>query len=286
MIGTSNGEGKNLMMRMTNPVTLPEGIWRTGVLSVLMIGLCCTGAIAPVGTALAADKEAPELTLSFTTLDTMALGDVGLIAGITWMGPDTLVVLEDIPDSVSESGDREVRMVFRNTEGVILRMEDFSGVLDRGLAWDGEFLYSCGDADDGSSILYQIQVDTLQVEEAFDAPGHRPSAMCFDGRYVWVTDRDAGRVDRFDPKAGAITRSAVTPGFSPFGVAWDGRNMWVTDSGTGRLYRLSGSRRNWSATVDTESYLFRGQDVLLLHDERTFWYVLPRERVAVKLRFD
>ncbi len=276
MIGTSSGEGMDLMTRISNSVTLP----------VLLIGFCCAGAVAPAGTALAADKEAPELTLSFTTLDTMALGDYGRIAGITWMGPDTLVVLEDIPDSVSESGDREVRMVFRDTQGVILGMEDFSGVLDRALAWDGEFLYSCGDADDGSSILYQIRVDTLQVEEVFDAPGHRPSAMCFDGRYVWITDRDSGRVDRFDPEAGEITRSAVTPGFSPFGVAWDGRNIWVTDSGTGRLYRLSGSRLDWSATVDTESFLFRGKDVLLLNDERTFWYVLPQERVAVELRFD
>lgn len=276
MIGTRSDEGKNLMTRMTKPATLVA----------LLIGLCCAGSVARPGTVLAVDKEAPELTLSFTTLDTMVLADVGLIAGITWMGPDTLVVLEDIPDSVSESGDREVRMVFRDTEGAILHMEDFSGVLDRALAWDGEFLYSCGDAADGSSILYQIQVDTLQVEEAFDAPGHRPSAMCFDGRYVWITDRDSGRVDRFDPETKAITRSVVTPGFSPFGVAWDGHNMWVTDSGTGRLYRLSGSRRNWSATVDTESFLFRGKDVLLLNEERSFWYVIPQERVAVELRFD
>jgi len=276
----------NLMTWMRSRVARSAGNFRTGILSILFVGLCYAGAAAPVQWSLAADDEAPELILSFTTLDTMVLGDVGLIAGITWMGPDTLVVLEDIPDSVSDSGNREVRMVFRDTDGLILRVEDFSGVLDRALAWDGEFLYSCGDADDGSSILYQIQVDTLQVEEAFDAPGHRPSAMCFDGRYVWISDRDAGRVDRFDPEAGAITRSAVTPGFSPFGVAWDGRSMWVTDSGTGRLYRLSGSRRHWSATVNTESFLFRGQDVLLFHDERTFWYVLPQERVAVKLRFD
>ena len=110
--------------------------------------------------------------------------------------------------------------------------------------------------------------------------------MCFDGRYVWITDRDTGRVDRFDPEPGAITRSVVTPGFSPFGVAWDGRHLWVTDSGTGRMYRLSGSRGLWSATVDVESFLFRGQDVLLLHDGGAFWYVIPQERIAVRLRFD
>ena len=250
------------------------------------LGLLLAIAIAANGPAFASDDQAPDLTLSFTTLGTMSLGNRGQVAGLTWMGPDTLAVLEDIPDSLSDSGDREVRLVFRNRRGAVLMMEDFSGVLDRALAWDGEFLYSCGDADDGSSILYQIQVDTLQVKEAFDVPGHRPSAMCYDGKYVWITDRDAGRVDRFDPEKKAVTRSAVTPGFSPFGLAWDGRDMWVTDSGTGRIYRLSGSRRTWSATVDTDSFLFRGQDIHLLHDGGTFWYVFPRQRVAVELRFE
>jgi hypothetical protein len=254
--------------------------------AVLLAGLSLVAILAVTGASLAVDPEEPDMVLAFTSLDSLSLGDEGFVAGVTWMGPDTLAVLQTVPDSVSASGDREVHLVFRDRLGEILLKEEFSGVLDRGLAWDGTFLYSCGDANDGSSILYQIQVDTLQVEEAFDAPGHRPTAMCFDGRYVWLTDRDSGRADRFDPEVKAITRSAVTPGFSPFGVAWDGSNIWVTDSGTGRMYRLSGSRLKWTATVDTESFLFRGQDVHLLHDGRTFWYVLPQERVAVELRFD
>lgn len=274
------------MTRMKKSGAFPGCNLLAWVVTVGWISFGFLGLSAMVAPVQAADPGAPDLTLSFTSLDTMVLSEAGRIAGITWMGRDTLAVLEDLPDSVSESGRRQVRLVFRNRHGLILGMKDFSGVLDRALAWDGEFLYSCGDADDGSSILYQIQVDTLQIKEAFDAPGHRPSAMCFDGRYVWVTDRDSGRVDRFDPEAGAITRSVVTPGFSPFGVAWDGRYMWVTDSGTGLLYRLSGSRGLWSATVDAESFMFRGEDVLLLHNEHAFWYVVPQERIAVNLLFD
>jgi hypothetical protein len=280
------GDGMNRMTRMMQPSTLGAGLRRVMALSLLVIGLCGAGAVAPLEYSGAADPEAPDLILSFKTQDTMSLGNVGVIAGVTWMGPDTLAVLQEIPASASDSGDREVHLLLRNRYGSILSRKDFSGVLDRALAWDGEFIYSCGDAPDGSSILYQIQVNPLEVAEAFDAPGHRPSAMCFDGQFVWISDRDSGRIDRFDPEAGAITRSAVTPGFSPFGVAWDGRDMWVTDSGTGLLYRLSGSRRQWSATVDTESFLFRGEDILLLHDLGTFWYVLPAERIAVALRFD
>jgi hypothetical protein len=237
-------------------------------------------------TASAGDNNSgygPDVAISFSRIDTLMLPSPGKISGLTWMGPDTLVVLNDIPDSLSESGDREVRLIFLDREGETLRVEDFTGVLHRGLAWDGEFLFSCGDADDGSSILYRIEPDTLMVEEAFDAPGNHPSGMCFDGRFIWITDRDTGRVDRFDNEVGEITRSVVTPGFSPFGVTFDGKYMWITDSGSGRMYRLTGARRRWSATVDTDSYLMRGSDVLLLHDGASFWYVPEGENMAVRI---
>jgi len=241
------------------------------------------------GTAMAEDSNfgfGPNVVVSFSRIDTLMLPTPGTISGLTWMGPDTLVVLNDIPDSLSESGDREMRMIFQDREGEILRMEDFTGVLHRGLAWDGEFLFSCGDADDGSSILYRIEPDTLMVEEAYDAPGNRPSSMCYDGRFVWITDRDTGRVDRFDNEVGEITRSVVTPGFSPFGVAFDGRYMWITDSGSGRMYRLTGARRRWSATVDTDSYMMRGLDVRLLHDGESFWYIPDGENMAVRIELN
>ena len=232
------------------------------------------------------DFPIPGTILSFTPLDTLVLATDGKVTGLTWLGPDTLVILADLPDTLTESGEREVHLVFQDSTGTGIQVEDFSGVLDRGLAWDGEFLWSCGDADDGSSILYKIKADTLRVEEAFNTPGHRPSGICWDGRFLWITDRDSGRIDRFDPEAKEITRSVVTPGFSPFGVAWDGLHMWVTDSGTGRLYRLAGSRRNWNATVDAESFMYRGRDVLLLHDGKSFWIVPDGQRLAIRIRFE
>jgi hypothetical protein len=216
------------------------------------------------------------------------LPPVGKVVGLTWMGPDTLAVLMDVADTLTTSGERQMHLVFQDTAGVVFRDEDFSGVLDRALAWDGEFLWSCGDADDGSSILYKIGVDSLdvwQVDEAYDTPGHRPSDMCFDGRFIWITDRDTGRVDRFDPEVEEITRSALTPGFSPFGVGWDGRNMWLTDAGTGLMYRVSGSRRTWSATVAPESFMHRGEDVLLMAEGQRFWYLPAGQNIAVRIRF-
>ncbi|MGD9548910.1 MAG: hypothetical protein AB7V45_15380 [Candidatus Krumholzibacteriia bacterium] len=229
--------------------------------------------------------QEPETLLAAVTGDTLFLPGQGRITGVAWVGPDTLAFLEDVPDTVSGSGRREVRLVFQDRSGAILLEEDFTGVLDRTLAYDGEYLWSCGDVADGSSLIYKLRVDTLQVEGAFDLPGHRPVGMCFDGSHLWVSDRDSGRLDRFDPETEAVTRTVVSPGFSPCGLAWDGRSMWSTDSGTGLLYRLSGSRNSWSATVAPGAFLHRGEDILLLHDGFSMWYIPENKQLAVRMNF-
>jgi len=263
---------------------------RMVVLGFVVLLALCFGSIYSVAPSGAQSHgQDPGLTLRFTELDTLVLPATGEIVGLTWMGPDTLAVLVDVPDSLSISGDRQVHLLFQDVAGEVFREVDFSGVLDRTLAWNGEYLWSCGDAEDGSSILYKIGVDTLdvwQVEDAFDTPGHRPQDMCFDGNYLWLTDRDSGRIDRFDPEVEQITRSSVAPGFSPSGVGWDGKYMWVTDAGTGLMYRVSGARRRWSATIDAETFMHRGQDVLLMGYEGDFWYVVGGENWATRIRFE
>ena len=264
-----------------------QSLYRTMLAALATLGLVLVGALL-----LAADEAQGQSgqsstgrELSFSVIDTVPLPGPGLVSGLTWIGPDTLVVLMDTPDSLSESGDREVHMVFQDSLGTIFRREDFTGVLDRALAYDGESLWACGDVQDGTSILYRIEPDTLRVEDAYNTPGHRPVGMCWDGRFLWITDRDSGRVDRFDPEAEEITRSVVTPGFSPFGVAWDGRFMWLTDSGTGQMYRLAGSRRTWNATVEAASFMHRGRDVHLVHGERGFWFIPHGDTLAYTVRF-
>ncbi len=227
--------------------------------------------------------DGPDVSISFSFTDTLAIPGSGQINGITWMGTDTLVVLVETPPASEDGSDPTVKLVFQNPAGEVYREDDFSGVLNRGLTWDGEFLYSCGDLADGSSVLYQVEPDTLSITEAFDLRGHRPSGLCYDGRYVWIADRDSGRIDRFDCEEKAITRSVIAPGFSPFGLAFDGRYMWNTDSGTGRMYRLTGARKHWSATVDVESFMARGQDVLLLHDGVSMLYIPDGESFAVRV---
>ncbi len=243
-----------------------------------LLGLLAAAAVTPPARAQVAE-------MAMVPGPAMPLPGPGAVVGLTVAGGDTVACLLDVPADRSTSGRREVRLLVQRRGGRTLRDEDFSGVLDRALAWTGQAFYACGDAPDGTSILYEIRPDSLGplvVQKAHTAPGHRPMALAWDGRHLWLSDRDSGRLDRFDPEVGEFTRFAAAPGFSPCGLAWDGQHMWLTDSGTGRLYRLVGGRLRWNGTVDALSFLHRGTDVLLWHDGVNLWYIVAGQNVAVR----
>lgn len=232
---------------------------------------------------VAQEEADPGAVLALARVDSLAITASGRIAGVAWLGPDTLAVLV-VRDEATATGTTEARLVLQDRRGTVLRNEDVTGVLDHGLAWDGAALWSCGDAAAGGAQLRRLEPARLTVTASYPTPGHRPTGLCHDGRFVWLTDRDSGRLERFDPELGEVTRSTPTPAFSPCGLAWDGRHLWLTDAGTGRLYRLSGSRRAWSGTVAPADFLRRGVPVLLAHDGRDLWYVAGDGRWLVRVR--
>jgi len=222
-------------------------------------------------------------TLFMTVVDSLTLPP-GLVRGLAWLGTDTLVALREIPDSLSARGRRQVLLTFLDRRGNVMRDENVTGTLDRGLASDGQYLWSCGDDQEGGSLLYKIDPITAVVEDAYPTSGHRPTGVAWDGEFLWVVDRDSGRLDRFDPEDGQVTRSVLTPGFSPYGLAHVGRHTWVSDFGTGRLYRLAGARRRWSGTVDVSSYSHRAQEVVLGGDGGSLWLVSVGSSTAYRVR--
>ena len=202
---------------------------------------------------------------------------------MTFAGGDTLAVLVKVPADPGAGDRRSVLLVVGDTAGNVFGQEDFTGTLERALAWDGRFFWSCGDDPDGGSLLYRIKADTVRVEQTFSTPGHRPMDMTFDGGFLWITDRDNGRIDRIDPATGDLTRSVAAPGFSPAGVAWDGSAMWVTDSGTGRLTRMRGGRLEIREEVEADDWFQRDRDALLAHDGRSLWVLRAGETALVRL---
>jgi streptogramin lyase len=223
--------------------------------------------------------------LSVTVADSLALPD-GEVTGLTWAGTDTMALLVTVTDSLAVEASAQVFLVVGDTTGTVYWQEEFTGVLARGLAWDGEFFWSCGDDAEGGSLLYKIKADTVRVEEVFATPGHRPMSLAFDGRWLWITDRDNGRIDRIDPETGDLTRSVGAPGFSPVGLAWDGRAMWLTDSGTGRLSRMRGGRLQRRDTVAADDWFRRDVDVRLVHDGTSLWFLPDGDRYLQRLIID
>jgi hypothetical protein len=258
---------------------LPAADVRAAALATLLASILVSGLAAPPPAA------AQQTQLTLAVVDSLPLPP-GRVTGLAWRGADTLAVLVVVPDSLTATGTEQVRLSLHDRSGALLHDADFSDSLRRGLAYDGGFYWACGDDEEGGSLIYKIEPDTLIVKEVYATPGHRPVGLAFDGSQIWISDRDSGRLDRFDPETGRVTRSALAPAFSPHGLAWDGRFMWVTDTATGRLYRLAGARLRWTGTVDTVSFLHRGEDVVLLHDGVWLWYVLPDADQAVRVRIE
>ncbi len=249
--------------------------------STLSLAVAAVLCLVPATGAVA---QSDPVRLSTAVVDSMPLPS-GRVTGLAWLAPDTVLVLTDVPDSVAETGRRQVLLTYQTPAGEVLRQEDFTDTLDRGLSYDGEFIWACGDEDEGGSLLYMIEPDTCYVKEAYPTPTHRPCDLSWDGRFLWVSDRDSGRLDRFDPESEKFTRSVVAPGFSPHGLAWDGRHAWVTDSAIGQLYRLYGNRRRWNGTVSADDFSFRDRDVVLTWGGGALWYVAAADSLAYRLSF-
>ncbi|MFO7655353.1 MAG: hypothetical protein R6X25_16250 [Candidatus Krumholzibacteriia bacterium] len=242
-----------------------------------LCGLAVIAAIAMAPAGVAA--VVPPTAITIVPVDSLPLPP-GEVTGLAWRGPDTLAVLVKAPAGAGE----RIMLSLHDRAGALLQKVDVTGTAGRGLAYDGTSFWVAGDDAEGGSHVVRIDADTLEVEDTYPLRGHRPMALTWDGSSVWVSDRDSGRLDRVDPTTGDITRSVLSPGFSPCGVAWDGRAMWVTDSATGLLYRLTGPRREWSATVTADAFFHRGEDVLLLHDGNWLWYVRPGSSWAIRAR--
>jgi len=202
--------------------------------------------------------------------DSLALPP-GRVTGLTWAGGDTLALLIAPDDGAGAGASSRLVLAVGDTAGTVYRQEDFTGILARGLAWDGTSFWSCGDDPGGGSVLYRIDADTLRITDAYPTTGHRPMDLAYDGRWLWLSDRDRARIDRIDPATGDVTRSLPAPGFSPVGLAWDGQSMWVTDPATGRLFRLRGARFEQQDPVAASAWFQRGRETLLAWDGRSLW---------------
>jgi len=77
------------------------------------------------------------------------------------------------------------------------------------------------------------------VTKSLSSPGRFPMGLTYDGKYLWIADRQTDLLYQLDPEGGKIINTIPAPGFSPTGLAWDGTHLWSIDDKEKYLYRIN-----------------------------------------------
>ena len=276
----------------------PDRVRRRRLLPLLAAAAWLVAAAVP-GRAPAA--PAPPDTVAAAWRDSLVLappaaGTAAELRGFCWLAPDTALALLAVPSVPPVPGDSLappprfappdslVRLVWLAPDGTALREADVTGLVRRGLAWDDTCVWSLTDATpEQPAALVRVSLDSLAVVASYPLRGHRPRDVAWDGRAVWVVDRDAARLVRYDPETGEPTRSLPTPGFTPTGVAAGAGRLWVCDAGTGRLVRLTAGGRRVTGIVRPSVFTARGRETGLAWGRGALWCWSPPDLVVREL---
>ena len=68
-----------------------------------------------------------------------------------------------------------------------------------------------------------------KVVKMFSTPGHFPTGLTFDGKYLWLADRQTDMLYAINPENGKTVKTLEAPGYWIKGLAWDGKNLWAVD---------------------------------------------------------
>jgi hypothetical protein len=101
-----------------------------------------------------------------------------------------------------------------------------------GLAWDGECLW----ATSRNQFLKLDPSDGTELQ-TFDGPGRDTTAIFFDGKYFWLSERYYDRIVCATPE-GEIFGVLPSPGPYPAGICRQGDTLWVLDYEERILYAL------------------------------------------------
>lgn len=109
-----------------------------------------------------------------------------------------------------------------------------------------------------------------------EIPGEYPTGLTFDGKYLWLADRQADKIFAIDPNNGEIKKELTAPAYWPTGLTWDGKNLWCADvkggiplaeNYNGKIYKLDIETGNIMHTVWSPGNAPRG----LAWDGKFLW---------------
>ncbi len=79
-------------------------------------------------------------------------------------------------------------------------------------------------------------------EKYFSSPDPYPVGLAWDGKSLWVSGIQTGRLYQLDSETGTVLTSIMTPGPEPAGLAFDGKVLWCIDAHSRTLTGIEDGR--------------------------------------------
>lgn len=78
-------------------------------------------------------------------------------------------------------------------------------------------------------VITQTFAYTGEVVKTFKTPGNYPTGLTFDGKNLWIADRETDKIYSVEPSTGKVLHTIESPAYWPMGLAWDGKYLWNAD---------------------------------------------------------
>lgn len=136
--------------------------------------------------------------------------------------------------------DWSVQTIYKHEVNSALSLKQYfpmSGIPIMSLAVGKDCLWTVGQ---DRRIRKHLIDGKLTMAAIFEVPNVAPSAIAWDGRYLWTCDAESRNIYKHlaDDKL-TVVATYNYPGKNPVGMAWIGKDLWIADEDSGRLFRLS-----------------------------------------------
>jgi hypothetical protein len=105
------------------------------------------------------------------------------------------------------------------------------------------------------------------VVESKPIPWRWTTGLTWDGKYLWIADRESQILYKIDPTTGESIEAIHAPGFWPMGLAWDDKYLWCVDMDKQQIFKIDTK----SGTVKKTIYCSAEQPQDLAWDGKYLW---------------
>lgn len=126
------------------------------------------------------------------------------------------------------------------------------------------------------SIIFSQPIGT--VVKSFKISNY-PTGLAWDGRNLWIADRDLDFIYAIDPDRGSAIDSVLCPAFFPTGLAYGDGYLWVSDYSKEEIYGINLKEKKVKRTLGAPS----SQTFGLQWENGFIWAVDQSKHLLIKI---